>query len=753
MPYENQTFCVIGAGELQVPLIKAAKNLGLTVLATDQNPNAVGFEFSDYAIIADTLNPTETLEKIYLFIQNNGSIHGIATAGTDASYTVAVVANALGLPGHSPEAAEKASNKALMRETFFKHNVPIPNFQKINNYDDALLFFEKIDKPCVVKPINNMGARGASLVSDIEELKEAIQLAQSCSRNVSDILIEEYIDAHELSIDALVHDGSVTITGVADRIIEYAPYFVETGHILPSSLPEHLISKAILAFTDGIKALGLTHGAAKGDIKVSEHGVWIIEIAGRLSGGFMSSHTFRFATGIHLHEYMVRLALGEKLPNIVPIKNWVSVERAIIPSPGMITDISIPENLLDEQYIEHFSIRKNINDIIISPKNNVDKAGNIIACAPTRALALQAANRALSKIIISTSSSSDDINIILEESNNNAKTKISQSCTVCKRCNGISCRGKIPGVGGVGNGEGFIESYERMQSIKLIPSYIHEIRSVDTSIEMFGQQHSMPVFTAPIGGAYINYNDSISELEFQRAFIKGANLAGTIAFLPDPAPPELFEDVLQVILENFGKGILICKPRSDMEMIKNRFDAALGNGILGIGTDIDGIGLATFKLAKQSVSPKSLKELKELSSQNKENFIVKGILNPKDAELAIQAGATHIIVSSHGGRINEAFPTPLDMLPEIIDIVGGRIPVLLDGAIRSGADVAKAIILGADAVLIGRPVAIHAIGGRSHAVCAYLQKIKQELESTLLLLGIPSISELKGQKHLIRYVK
>ncbi|MGL4394503.1 MAG: alpha-hydroxy-acid oxidizing protein [Brevinema sp.] len=741
MSYQDKIFFVVGAGELQIPLIKAAKGLGLRVLASDQNPKALGFEYADFHIIANTMDPAETITKVKEFTQKHGSIHGVATAGTDASFTVASVAEEFSCAGHTKEAAFKASNKAAMRDAFLKAGVSIPQFQKITTIEEAKTFFEKINKSCVLKPTNNMGARGTSLVRRLEDIEQAFALTRDHSKNQTEFLIEEYIDTHELSIDSLVHHGEVTITGVADRIIEYAPYFVETGHILPSNLPPELIEKALSAFKDGIKALGLSHGAAKGDIKVSKDGAWIIEIAGRLSGGFMSSHTYPFASDVYLHELMVKLALGEKLEPIIETKNWVSVERAIIPPAGEVISIEVPQNLLEQEYIKHCSIRAEIGQVIISPKNNVDKCGNIIACAPTRELAIKAINKAISQIKIHTTPI-EDPNIIIKKSLKHAKSVL-KSCRVCRECNGVACRGEIPGVGGVGTGEGFIQAYEKFRTIKLIPNYIHEIREVDTSIEMFGRTLSMPVFTAPIGGSYINYDNIISELAFQDAFMKGARMAGTMAFIPDPAPTELFDEILEVILRNFGEGILICKPRSDQRQIIHRYHQAISQGIIGLGTDIDGIGLATFSLAKQTASPKSITELQELRQSHPVPFVVKGVLTSHDAQKALDAGATHIVVSSHGGRINEAFPLPIDVLPEIVQTVQGKAKILIDGAIRSGSDIAKAIILGADAVLIGRPAAYHAVGGGADAVNAYLCHLKNDLAKTMLLMGKRNISELK----------
>lgn len=743
----KKSFVVIGAGELQIPLIQAAKSLDLHVIATDANPNAIGFSYADNSIIASTLDVQESLDKLIEYtVSTPCNIAGVATAGTDASQTVAKIAEHFSLPGHHMQAAINASNKAKMRIALQKENVPIPKYKIITNIDEAIEFFNMIQAPCVLKPTTNMGARGISLVNSLEELEQAFLLAQENNHTTIELLIEEYIDAHELSIDALVHNGMITITGIADRIIEYSPYFVETGHILPSSLSDEWIKRAVLTFRDAIKALGLTQGAAKADLKISKTNTWIIEVAARLSGGFMSSHTFPFATGIPLHEYMVRIALGEQLPELIPTKNLISVERSIVLPPGIIKKISIPENISQQQYIKYFSFRAKEGDIISPPKNNLDKQGNIIATAPTRELALRAINKALDTLKIEVDDTRD-YSYILTQSNKNAKILLKSTCNVCRECDGLWCRGQIPGVGGIGTGEGFIQAYQRFRHIKLMPNYINETKNANTNIKLFNKELSMPVLTAPIGGAGINYNHAISELEFQRAFIKGAKQAGSLAFVPDPASDELFPDIAQSILENFGHAIVICKPRKNLEDIKKRYHIAMEAGVVGFGTDIDGIGLKTF--TAQSTCTKNKVELSELANSYELPFVVKGVLSVQDALNAVEIGATHIVVSSHGGRIGESFPLPIDMLPKIKNAVGNKVTILVDGAIRSGSDVIKTLLLGADAVLIGRPVAIHAVGGGYEAVTAYLTSIKQQMQTQMTLLGVSSIDELKKNPQIL----
>ena len=127
------------------------------------------------------------------------------------------------------------------------------------------------DYPLVVKPVDNMGARGCRLIRKETELLPALKDAVKYSRSGRAIL-EEYIDGPEFSIDSLIFDGELTITGFADRHIYYPPYFIETGHTMPTSVNPENWNRLAKTFFDGIKSLGLTHGACKADIKLSKNG-------------------------------------------------------------------------------------------------------------------------------------------------------------------------------------------------------------------------------------------------------------------------------------------------------------------------------------------------------------------------------------------------------------------------------------------------------------------------------------------------
>jgi isopentenyl diphosphate isomerase/L-lactate dehydrogenase-like FMN-dependent dehydrogenase len=226
----------------------------------------------------------------------------------------------------------------------------------------------------------------------------------------------------------------------------------------------------------------------------------------------------------------------------------------------------------------------------------------------------------------------------------------------------------------------------------------------------------------------------MSEMDFATSIIAGALQAGMLGMTGDGADPSMWTSGLQAVSANKGKGIAIIKPRGQKELMTHIGEAEK-SGALAVGIDIDGAGLITMALKGQPVSPKSIAELKEVISSTKLPFILKGVMTPEEAELAVEAGAAAIVVSNHGGRVLDFTPGTADVLPMIAERVNGEILIFADGGVRSGADVLKLLALGADAALVGRPLVVGAFGGGAEGVALLLKKIKDELVSAMLLTG------------------
>lgn len=327
----------------------------------------------------------------------------------------------------------------------------------------------------------------------------------------------------------------------------------------------------------------------------------------------------------------------------------------------------------------------------------------------------------------------------------NARKKMAPNCRVCKECNGVVCKGEIPGTGGKGNGNAFKVCIEFLDSVKIKLDTIYKNEGQDTSVSLFGRNFKYPFFAAPIGGMNLNYNGAITEAEYVDAVVNGTIAAGGAAFTGDGANDSLFLDSLPYIKVADGQAVPTIKPwKNDkaLEKIKLLEEA----GAMAFAMDIDSAGLINLALAGKPVSAKSVEELSELAASTNVPFIVKGVMTKEGALKAIEAGAYGIVVSSHGGRVLQDAPATCAMLPEIKEAVGDRLKIFVDGGIRSGADVFKAIALGADGVLIGRPYVIAAFGGGKEGVELYTEKIGAELRDVMIMSGCKNISDITRDK-------
>lgn len=319
-----------------------------------------------------------------------------------------------------------------------------------------------------------------------------------------------------------------------------------------------------------------------------------------------------------------------------------------------------------------------------------------------------------------------------------AREQLKGFCRVCPVCDGRACAGEAPGMGGMGTGSSFAANMQALAAWRLNMRTLHDVKTADTTVSLFGRELSMPILAAPMTGVLYNMGGKLSEAAFIRTIIDGAAAAGTLGMCGDGADPAMYGSGVEAIAARDGHGLAIIKPR-EQAAVKAMLAKAEAAGAVAAGVDVDGAGLLVMALKGQPVSPKTARELAELVAATKLPFLVKGIMTADEAEIAFAAGAAGIVVSNHGGRVLDHAPGAAEVLPEIARAVKGRGLILADGGVRSGADVLKYLALGADAVLVGRPLVVGAFGGGAEGVTFLLQKLKAELTASMLLTGTASV--------------
>lgn len=329
----------------------------------------------------------------------------------------------------------------------------------------------------------------------------------------------------------------------------------------------------------------------------------------------------------------------------------------------------------------------------------------------------------------------------IKEIKKNAREKMKGFCRACRVCDGVSCAGEVPGMGGIGTGSSFTANVRSLANVKLNLKTLHDAKKPDISYELFGKKLSMPIIGAPITGSNYNMGGALAEEEFIDIVISGSKAVGTIGMCGDGGNPLFYDSGLNAIKKEDGYGIAVIKPRENEEIVK-RAKRAEEIGALAVGIDVDGAGLITMSLMGQPVGPKTAKELAEIIKKIELPFILKGIMTPEEAEMAVDIGAKAIVVSNHGGRILDTTPGVAEVLSNIAYKVKGKITILADGGVRTGVDVLKYIALGADAVLVGRPIILGAFGGGQEGVQFILDKMANELKQAMILTGCKTLYDI-----------
>ncbi|MBM7855035.1 isopentenyl diphosphate isomerase/L-lactate dehydrogenase-like FMN-dependent dehydrogenase [Desulfohalotomaculum tongense] len=333
-----------------------------------------------------------------------------------------------------------------------------------------------------------------------------------------------------------------------------------------------------------------------------------------------------------------------------------------------------------------------------------------------------------------------DLKSIREE----ARKKLKGYCRVCPVCDGRACAGEVPGMGGTGTGTAFRANLEALSRYRLNMRTIHNAKEVNTTCRLFGMDLDTPVLAAPMTGTTYNMGGALSEKEFISMIVSGSHRAGSIGLTGDGADPAMYDSGIEAVAAERGWGIPIIKPRAQQEII-NRIRTAEKAGAAAVGVDIDGAGLVTMALKGQPVGPKTKEEIRELVSATELPFILKGIMTVDEAEIAAEAGCAAIVVSNHGGRILDHTPGAAEVLPAIVKAVGDKLTILADGGVRSGVDVIKLLALGADAVLVGRPLVVGAFGGGAEGVKLIIDQYTNELKQAMILTGTSSLSAISDK--------
>ena len=325
-----------------------------------------------------------------------------------------------------------------------------------------------------------------------------------------------------------------------------------------------------------------------------------------------------------------------------------------------------------------------------------------------------------------------------------ARSSMGPHCKACPVCNGKACGNQIPGPGAKGTGDVAIRNYEAWQKIRVNMNTIAENREPDTTFDFFGHTMRYPVFAGPVGAVNLHYGDKLDDIAYNDILVSACAENGIAAFTGDGTNPEVMKAATKAIRAQGGVGIPTVKPW-DSNTIREKLRLVRESGAFAVALDVDAAGLPFLQGLTPPAGSKTVAELAEIVRDAGKPFIVKGVMTVRGAVDAAKAGASAIIVSNHGGRVLDQTPSTAEVLEEIREAVGGNVLVLVDGGIRSGTDIFKALALGADGVLIARPFVTAVYGGGKSGVKLYIEKLGSELRDTMRMCGVSSLKQISKE--------
>ena len=321
-------------------------------------------------------------------------------------------------------------------------------------------------------------------------------------------------------------------------------------------------------------------------------------------------------------------------------------------------------------------------------------------------------------------------------------------CKACPVCNGRACGNSMPGPGCKAPGNAAARNYDKWQEICVNMDTLCGNRPVDISFELFGRTFAAPIFIAPLGAVNMHYGPKYDDLAYNRLLVPACAEYGIAAFTGDGVDPAVMISAAGDMEAVGGVGVPTIKPWN-REFVFEKLDyLKTKKDIFACAMDVDGAGLPFLKAMNPNAGSKSVAEMREIIDYAGRPFILKGIMTVRGAEKAVEAGAAGIVVSNHGGRVQGGVPSTAEVLPAIADAVKGKTVIFVDGGIRSGVDVFRALALGADAVLIGRPVVPFIYAAGAEGLRVYLDRIVAELRDTMTMCGTPTLQDI-GRENVI----
>lgn len=403
----QKTLLVISGGIDAADAARRAKELGYYVVVSDSDHLAPGFQFADSCLIADAYGVAETAAAAERFSRKIRKIDGVICVAADAPLTAATVAQRLGLPGISLEAARLSQDKLAMKQRFSERGVPVPWFAEVTTPQALQRAAIERGRDLVIKPVDSRGTGGVQRVAQVADLDKAFWFARSHSPSER-VMVEQYLEGPHVSTESIIVNGACYTPAICDRnyddLEHYAPFFVDNGGELPSRLSDETQAKIREVVVAAAAALGVANGTVNGDIVVQNGEPYVIALSARLSGGFFCTREILLHTGVDYIAAAIKLALGEQVMSeeLVPKHAKSVVQRYAFPKAGEVVSIAGADEARKIAGVDDVIFTVKPGDVIAAAGDKRPSAAMVLTTGASHAEALRAADDALARIKIST---------------------------------------------------------------------------------------------------------------------------------------------------------------------------------------------------------------------------------------------------------------------------------------------------------------------------------------------------------------
>jgi biotin carboxylase len=378
--------------------LSAARGLNLEVVVGIDLPETLS-EYWHVPLGLDFADPEASVRTIVEFAQEH-PIHAIVSVDDSATELAARAGTTIGLAHNSPQAAEAARDKLLMRTLMSAGGAPCPIFRPFSLSDDPVWVATQVSYPCVLKPLRLSGSRGVIRADDPDEFVVAFYrlkrmlISEGNLEHETSMLVEDFIPGFEVALEGMLTHGQLKVLALFDKPDPLdGPFFEETIYTTPSRLPAEVQEDIARCVATAAASLGLREGPVHAELRVNEQGPWMLEIAGRSIGGLCST-ILEFGSGMCLEELILRHAIGQEIASIERDKDAAGVMMIPIPSAGILKGVQGVEEAQQVLLITGIEITAKLNYPLVPLPEGASYLGFIFARGETPAEVEEAIRKA-----------------------------------------------------------------------------------------------------------------------------------------------------------------------------------------------------------------------------------------------------------------------------------------------------------------------------------------------------------------------